>query len=276
MRVVIGWLSLLVGMLGSVSAQPRASVQAPAIAGCWRADRPLGPTGGLQPVERDSAFRTFVLQDSGRVALPLVGEREGRMWVTRSFWEVREDSIVLRVFTGLQGWNAVLTRSTDTRMLSGQARYLTDAIVIGAPPLVVPVALTRIACDRSWPTTASGVASLRPWQRGEALYSAHQVDQAVTSPLNASLPEGLVTVRPLQFDERAALSVRADRAIVELQFVLEKDGRVDTGSVKVLASDGDEYLARARRSLATLRFSPATLKGVPVHQLVAMRFELRR
>ncbi|MEQ1692426.1 MAG: hypothetical protein ABMA00_14130, partial [Gemmatimonas sp.] len=220
------------------------------IAGCWHADRPLGPTGGVEPVARDSAFRTFVLQDSGRVAIPVISEGERWMWEGRSSWAIRDDSVTLRVFTGLQGWDARLARTPDGRSLRGMARYLSDVVVLGRAPTVVPVTLTRVLCEASWPSVATTAPSLRPWQRGERLFVEQQVDRPAVRSTHVSLPEDIVAVRALRYDEHAKLDaneIRTGVARVVLQFVVESDGRVDTSSIKVLASDGAEYTARVRR-----------------------------
>lgn len=251
--------------------------QAP-ITGCWRVDRPLGPTGGVEPVARDAAFTTFVLQDSGRVALPLLSERERRMWEGRSHWSATPDTVTLVSFTGLQGWKARLAQGADRRLMRGTATYLTDVLVAGATALIVPIRMTRIACLAEWPPTTTSSPALRPWQRGEQPFFADQVDQPATV-VAASIPKDVMAVRALRFDERTALDAADARdgiARVLLQCVVEADGRARVLSVKVLASDGEAYAAQAKSALDRLRFSPGLRKGVAVHQLALLRFELRR
>lgn len=63
---------------------------------------------------------------------------------------------------------------------------------------------------------------------------------------------------------------------VVLQFVVESDGRADASSVKVLASDGEEYTARVQRLRDVLRFAPTMFRGAAVHQVAQQRFEVRR
>ncbi|MBL0170625.1 MAG: energy transducer TonB [Gemmatimonadaceae bacterium] len=264
-------------LAASAHAQSLA-MQSSRIAGCWRADRPLGPTGGVEPVARDSAFRTFVLQDSGRVALPTIPDRWRRLgWEERSSWTVRRDSVRLRVFTGLQGWDAQLVFASNGQSLHGVAQYLTDVIAVGMAPLLVPAVLARITCEASWPSVATTARALRPWQTGEPLFMERQVDRPAA--LASALVGGIVASRPLGYDERAKLDssgARAGIARVVLQFVVESDGRVDVGSVKVLASDGDEFTTRVMQLLGAWRFTPAMRRGVAVHQLVYQRFEVRR
>lgn len=121
------------------------------ITGCWRINRPLGPTGSVAVVARDSTFDTVVLQDTGQVFFPRVAASSRAVWEQRSKWYRRGDSVLVRIFTGLQGWQTSLVRSRDGRTLTGFARYLSDAIVIGAPELDVPVVFSSIACDPSRP-----------------------------------------------------------------------------------------------------------------------------
>jgi len=229
-------------------------------------------------VERDALFNTLLLRDSGRVALPLVGAGKRRTWEARSYWETHGESVTLRVFTGMQGWLADLVPTAGGRTLAGSARYLSDAVVVGAEALRVAVTLTRIDCDPAWPTIATTDRALRPWQRGQA-FLEQQVDRPAMIADGVALPSGLVAVRALRHNENGRLDandLRPGVARVVLQFVVESDGRADASSVKVLASDGDVFTARAKEALRTMRFRPGLRGGVAVHQLTAQRFEVRR
>lgn len=138
------------------NASDRSKARNAPVQGCWRTDRPLGPTGGEEPVPRDSLFRTVVLQDSGHIAFPLVPARQQSMWVRRSYWYSRGgDSLTVRHFTGLQGWNALLVRAPSGDSMHGTATYLSDAIVVGREPDRVTVSFTRIDCEAGWPGTGS-------------------------------------------------------------------------------------------------------------------------
>jgi hypothetical protein len=246
--------------------------------GCWRTDRPLGPTGGETPVDRDAGFTVFVLRDSGRIALPLVPERERRMWEGRSWWNVQNDTLTLVVFTGLQGWRATVPGASSRQILRGGARYLSDVIVAGGVPTGVPVSLARIACEADWPSVSSTARSLRPWERGQQPYFQHQVDEPAAVRAG-KLPAGLRAIRALRFDERAlpdSLDVQRGVVPVFMQFVIEPDGRADGTNVKVLGRNGSADTVRIRRIVSALRFTPAKRKGAAVHQLAQMRLDLAR
>lgn len=271
-RVALACCALVAA--GEVSAQGTSRIE-----GCWRSDRPLGPVGGVESIGRDQAYGTFVLQDSGRVAFPLISLVYKQMWESRSYWFARGDSVTLRSFTGLQGWDATLVRAADRRSMAGHARYLTDAIAVGAPPTIVAVTLARVACDASWPSVRPNLPPLPLWQRGEAVYFEHQVDRRAVVHADAALPPGIMTIRALREGESAKLDpsdARPGIGRVVVQMIVQSNGRVDSASGRVRASDGDEYSARVLRALTALRFQPAMLAGVPVHQLTAQRFELRR
>lgn len=149
-RRVIAIITAFVGALAISSTH--VSAQTPTrVSGCWRINRPLGPTGSVAAVARDSAFDTVVLQDTGQVFFPRVAAASRALWEQRSKWYRRGDSVLVQIFTGLQGWQTSLVRSRNGRTMTGLARYLSDAIVIGAPELDVPVIFSSIVCDPSWP-----------------------------------------------------------------------------------------------------------------------------
>ncbi len=254
------------------------SDRATAAKGCWQTSRPLGPTGSATPVARDSAYNTLVLRDSGRVALPLVTANSRQKWEDRSFWESQGDSVSVRLFTGLQGWSVTLGRSPAGHALTGIARYLTDAISVGAEPLRVNVTLTSITCDPAWPTVATTRSPLRAAPRG-AVFFAQQVDHPVAMDSRVPLPPGITAARTLRDNETAefvAGSERPDVGRVVLQFVVNADGRPDTLTTKVLSSDGDVFSAHAQNALRTMRFRAAQREGRAVAQLHVHYFEVTR
>lgn len=274
-------LVCLLALLASspLLAQPRTAIADESkLRGCWRSDRPLGPTGGETPVDRDAGFTVFVLRDSGRLALPLVSARERRMWEARSWWRVQNDTLSLRAFTGLNGWHATVPGASAGQTLRGSARYLSDVIVAGAVPTIVPVTLTRIACEAEWPSVRSTSWSLRPWERGEQLFFQNRVDEPAAVRAG-KLPAGLRAIRPVRFDERAqpdSLDVQRGDAPIFVQFVVESDGRAHGTNVKVLGKYGNADTAQIRRIVSALRFTPARVKGAAVHQLAQMRLDLQR
>lgn len=265
--------------LASTAASTATAQTAAPVAGCWRTDRPLGPTGGSAPVDRDSLFRTVVLQDSGHVAFPLLGpSNQSAMWTRRSFWRTRGDSVIVRFFTGLQGWDATLVRAADGHAMRGTATYLSDAIAVGHAPTRVVVTFAGVACEPAWPGTRSVRPPLRPWERDEHAFFASQVDRPAALLPNSPLPRGTIASRAVRHDEHASDSTDRRRGSVRivLQFMIEKDGRADTTRLRVLFADDSTGAREVARSLPAMRFAPALVKGQPVHQLAQWVFELRR
>ncbi|MES2521369.1 MAG: hypothetical protein V4617_01635 [Gemmatimonadota bacterium] len=265
---------LAVGCGSSAAAQARAPLQ-----GCWRTDRPLGPAGGNAPVERDSLFRTLVLQDSGHVALPLIPPRQQSMWDRRSYWAAHRDSVTVRISTGLQGWHAVLMRTASGDAMRGTATYLSDVVAAGWVPPRVPVSFTRIACEQRWPSTSSIGSPLPPWERDEVLYRVEQVDRPAALLPNAALPRGIMAARQLGIAERAPMdSADSQRGIarVVLRMVIELNGRAAASRIVVANAADSSDVQRVRNALPAMRFAPAILGGTPVHQRGTWVFELQR
>ena len=71
------------------------------------------------------------------------------LYADRSAWHTSGDTLFLRVLTGLVGWDLTLLPVADRYV--GSAHYLTDAIAVGAGPLILPVRATREACIPSPP-----------------------------------------------------------------------------------------------------------------------------
>jgi protein TonB len=57
-----------------------------------------------------------------------------------------------------------------------------------------------------------------------------------------------------------------------LEFVVDTTGRVDPGSIRVIASDADAFVVSVRDALAATRYHPALVGGRPVRQLVRQEF----
>jgi hypothetical protein len=263
----------------SLGASAASAQTSPPVQGCWRSDRPLGPTGLPEPVDRDSLFRTVVLQDSGQVAFPMIPSGQKGMWESRSSWISRGDSIALRIVTGLQGWDATLRGAAGGAVLRGTATYLSDAIVVGQAPTRVPVVFSRIKCERGWPSARTDRPPLRPWQRGEPMYFEMQADRPAALRPNSPLPRGTVMTRAVRHDEPAtgdSADRRRDVVRIVLQFVVEASGRADTTRLKILSAEDSTLARQVARSVPAMRFTPALLKGQPVHQLAQWVFELRR
>ncbi|WP_206044665.1 hypothetical protein [Gemmatimonas groenlandica] len=266
---------MLVSAIAPVRAQSGTRVST--VTGCWKASRPLGPTGGALSVPRDAPFTSIVLRDSGRVVLPLLNDRERAMWEARSYWSASGDSVDLTIFTGLQGWRTRLSTRALPNAMAGTATYLTDVIVANAAPLQVAVTLSRAPCQADWATLPITTRIPRSWERGQQPYFEFQVERAAALATGVKLPKGVRSMRALGRNETS--DARADRPeIVVAMFIVESNGRADTSSLKLLYADGAPGTARARDAvaaiLASLRFTPPMVGGQAVNQLATWRIEL--
>lgn len=250
----LGVVVLALTSSGAAVAQPTSAV------GCYRASRPLGPTGTLVPVERDAPWTSILLRNNGVIMLPLLSERDRQMWEARSEWRMAGDTLVLLVFTGMQGWEAKLI-ATDSGWI-GRARYLSDAI--GPPGTTVqaaPITLQRITCSVEWLQLATPPSPIG------TIYFAHQVDRSAVLRRDSPLPAGAIRAGAIRASKRGAV-VRA----VLAQFVVSTEGRVRTETVKILQRDDDALAQRVTAALASLRYTAAEVRGRPVAQLVQERF----
>ena len=146
-------LSLQLLLLGLASwtasgCAPRRVAPLPPALGCYRADRLLGYSASGAPEGGDSAWRYFRLAADSQVMRPALVS--ARLW-TRSGWAVRGDTLHVRLFTGLNGWDLALVGATAGRYV-GRAKYLSDAVVRGAAPLYVPVQVRLAPCPVALPT----------------------------------------------------------------------------------------------------------------------------
>jgi len=111
--------------------------------GCYRFDRPLGhsATGALE--RADSTWYSLRLLPAGAVARPELASPYWRdLYSRRSAWRLSHDTLFVRVFTGLVGWDLVLMPRDSG--YGGVARYLSDAL--GGPPVTAAVHARREAC----------------------------------------------------------------------------------------------------------------------------------
>jgi TonB family protein len=58
-----------------------------------------------------------------------------------------------------------------------------------------------------------------------------------------------------------------------VQFVVNEDGRYDSGSLKVLNSSNPAFTSAVKEALPGMRFSAARVGGRKVRQLVQLPFE---
>lgn len=61
-----------------------------------------------------------------------------------------------------------------------------------------------------------------------------------------------------------------DTGVVRLRFVVCANGVVDPASLVVIRASHEDFVPAAVWALARMRFTAATLRGVPVHQAVEM------
>jgi len=112
---------------------------------CYRFDRPLGSSASRALERNDSTFYTLELRPDSTVALPGLESAYWRaQYAHASRWRARGDTLVIRISTGLVGWDLALIE--QERRWVGTARYLSDAI--GGPPVVVPVHAVAESCLR--------------------------------------------------------------------------------------------------------------------------------
>jgi hypothetical protein len=190
------------------------------------------------------------------------------MWEARSEWSPGNDSLSLRVFTGLVGWQLYL-RQSNSRTWSGTATYLTDAVAHGRPPRRVPIALTRVVCDPSWLLPAAPVPPRRLMSQP---YFDFQVERPVQ--LRSPLPVGMRKMVSLSGKDSVTTLVNA----TVVQFVVDSTGRPHMGTLKVLRSvpPSNAVLEQAlSTAISALDFRPALLGKRPVAQLTQWRIEWR-
>jgi hypothetical protein len=116
---------------------------------CLRFAQPLGYSAA--GVLEHNVPRWYVLElgDSGAVRRPLFPPRQREMWAERSTWAERADTLRIRVFDGLVGWDVSLWRGRSRGSYDGTATYLSDVVVAGRAPVRADVHATTIVCPVS-------------------------------------------------------------------------------------------------------------------------------
>ena len=144
MRALVGitlWIVALNAWAGIATAPPPTQVE-----GCYRFDRPLGHSASGDLERSDSTWYLVELRENGIVVRPRLESRYWRdQYARMSSWRTSGDTLAVVVSTGLVGWDLALTGESDEYV--GQARYITDALVIGADPLIVSIRGRREACQ---------------------------------------------------------------------------------------------------------------------------------
>jgi hypothetical protein len=145
-RLVLPLAGLLIVPKGGVAQLTPFTLSAPP-----KLDRCLRATPALTysaapgaPESGDSTWAILALFDDGSVRRPLLPPRHSNY----SRWQMRHDTLDLRVFDGLVGWD-VAAAVVDSGAYAGIATYLTDVRVAGASPHRIPVALRETVCPNA-------------------------------------------------------------------------------------------------------------------------------
>lgn len=135
------------------------------------------------------------------------------------------------------------------------------AIPLGTAQIGPGITTDPVSFDAGSISAAVGNAAPLPGSAGPGVYHGEQVERST-----ASLPGNPLPAYP------EALRVAGLRGEVLMQFVVDTAGRVEAGSVRILASSHPLYDAAVRAVLPRYRFTPATVGGAKVRQLVQMPF----
>lgn len=138
------YLLVLVAATGGFASSHGVVVDRVGTLQCLRFKQPLGYSASGALEKGDSAWYVLQLEDSGRVTRPLFPQRRREMWTRRSRWTAKGDTLLIRVFDGLVGWDISLWREHDG--FTGVATYLTDVRVAGWIPPRVDVSAAAIKC----------------------------------------------------------------------------------------------------------------------------------
>lgn len=112
---------------------------------CYHFAEPLGysATGKLEL--GDSAWYVIELRANGAVARPLFRDaRQRDRWTERSTWRQTGDTLHIRVFDGLVGWDVTMRPESSVTYV-GSAEYLSDVRGPDAPPRV-SIHARKVAC----------------------------------------------------------------------------------------------------------------------------------
>lgn len=148
------WRTLrFVVLLAAISTTPRAAeaqliplFPPPTPDRCLRSRPALTYSAASGAPERgDSSWAIVGLFADGRVTRPLLPPQR----YDRSTWRMQGDSLHLRVFDCLVGWNVAAVG--DSLGYTGIATYLTDVVVAGAQPHRIPVHLEPTPCPTTRP-----------------------------------------------------------------------------------------------------------------------------
>lgn len=111
---------------------------------CLRFKQPLGHSASGAREQGNAAWYVLQLADSAIVTRPLFPKREGERWARLSRCTTKGDTLFIRVFDGLVGWDLALRR--EGHGFTGVATYLTDVFVAGWVPPRIDVHAATIKC----------------------------------------------------------------------------------------------------------------------------------
>jgi TonB family protein len=148
-----------------------------------------------------------------------------------------------------------------------------------SPPVIEPLALALPDIGSSGPTVADLLASASRsgGTPGVDATSPTEVTQGSSPGLRDELevddPVQLLEQPPVRYPPALAQASVAGR--VELEFVVDTLGRVESPSVRTLASTHPEFEAAARKAVLVSRFRPAHWRGRMVRQVARQSFRFR-
>jgi hypothetical protein len=133
--------------LVSVTLACHSQVPEPAASpiGCYRFDRPVSYSAAGDRERGDSAWYIVELLPDGAVSRPYFQSGPGGMYAARSAWRLNADTLGLRVFDGLVGWDMTLLPTQSG--YSGRGRYLSDARAVGREPPTAEFSAQRTSCS---------------------------------------------------------------------------------------------------------------------------------
>jgi len=143
-----------------------------------------------------------------------------------------------------------------------------------APPQVIPSShIPDVDISTELPATAVGTRVIDDWD-GSSGERASGGERNPTGVLSADVVDVQVEPYPDAPTPRypQALREAGIEGQVVLEFVVDTAGRVDRGSIRVIASPADAFVVSIRDALAATRYHPALVGDHRVRQLVHQEF----
>ena len=131
----------LAGVLVACSARAPVTEPRP---GCYHFDRPISYSANGEREAGDSAWYVLRLLPTGGVQRTAMPAPARERFAQRSSWRAVEDTLHIRVFDGMVGWDLDLAPLGDR--YQGTGTYLSDAIVVGREPHTAMFSASRTDC----------------------------------------------------------------------------------------------------------------------------------